>query len=262
MVRVRSVHHARSCGNRATIRAPGCRSEMLATIVPRVVSHPVVQHAITQAVKVVSMPVDPLEKQSLQVAQQTLSWAVAAFIIGVVALIIGGVALGIALWDAFNNSRLLRIALAKAKFVINVTGSKHFLLAKKDGRKTIRFQVSAKNVGEKASQRYLLTMYAPLSVCEDASAYTGERETIGGIEYKVLRFREYPETLVVSQLGSTPTNTLRDIVLFPNGKGIEFPFGLHLNADVSSITFRWRMYSEDAVSPDGDYGTITLAIPV
>jgi hypothetical protein len=28
-----------------------------------------------------------------------------------------------------------------------------------------------------------------------------------------------------------------------------------------SVTFRWQMYSEDASSPEGDFGTITLNVP-
>jgi hypothetical protein len=208
-----------------------------------------VHHAVTQAVKVVSMPHDPLEAQSLKVAQDTYNATVFALQVALGAFILGFAALVIALVDARNNSRQLRIALARARFVIDANVKKDKYGAHRDYK-----------VGEKASQSYLLTVYSPLSVCSDAATYTGEREAIDGIEYKLTRFREYAENVYKGQIGGRPVNGLRDIVLFPNGTGIGFPFVLNLHADVKSVTFRWRMHSEDAVSPESNYGTITLDV--
>jgi hypothetical protein len=204
------------------------------------------------------MPPDPLEAQGLKVAHDTYNVTVIALVVAAVAVIFGFVALVVAIRDARNNSHQLKIALARARFVIDANVKKDPHGPHRD-HKIVGFDFNARNIGEKASESYLLTVYSPLGICADATTYTSERATIDGTEYKLTRFREYPEQVTVVQ-GNLATTVSRDIVLFPNGTGIGFPFVLSLLPDVESVTFRWRMYSEDAVSPEGDYGTITLDV--
>ena len=158
-------------------------------------AHPAVHHAITQAVRIVSMPADQLEAQGVRIAQATLNYARAAFWVGIAALVIGFAALGIALGDAMNNSRQLRIALARPKFDVDVTAE--LIEVIKDPRlsdstatlNAMLFHYNIKNIGDKATEHYELTIYFPLSLCCDVPPYTGERRTIGDIEHKVIHLR-------------------------------------------------------------------------
>lgn len=192
------------------------------------------------------MPSDPLEAQSLKIAQDTYNATINALRVAGVALVVGFFALFIALRDAINNSRLLRIALARAKFAIDSVPMVVDLTNTPGAGvdfKVLAVNFNARNIGEKAARRYMLTIYVPSSVCYDTTPYVGERATIDGVEYRITRFREYS-----------------GIILFPFGTGIGWPYSLYVNMDVTEVEFLWKVYDEDGPSPEKSYGKVTISV--
>lgn len=201
-------------------------------------------HIATQAVKVVSMPSDPLEAQGLQVARDTYIYAKAAFWVGIAALMIGTIALAIALWDAFNNSTLLRIALARAKFAVDITAETlagSAIVVANEKIIGVAFHYNLKNVGERATDHYELTVFFPLSVCRDRSPYAGERRTIDGIEHKAIRLTA-------------------DKRLFPFSEGYGWKVGQLVPYGAKSVELRWKAYDDNGPSPSEGYGTVNVDI--